>query len=125
MRRAIVTILVTLASAALAGCGSAGGEPYRSVAGGDASRGPAKLLHYGCGSCHVIPGVDGASGIVGPPLLWFGRRTVIAGEVQNTADELVAWIRNPQSIEPNTIMPNLGVTEPDARDMAAYLYTLR
>jgi cytochrome c len=121
MHRALVLLVVAAAGA----CGSAGGEPYRTVSGGDAHRGAAKLVQYGCGSCHVIPGIDGAQGIVGPPLLWFGRRTVIAGEVTNTADELVAWIINPQSIEPHTIMPNLGVTEADARDMAAYLYTLR
>ncbi len=109
----------------LAACGSAAGEPYRTVQGGDAHRGAEKLAQYGCGSCHMIPGIDGAQGIVGPPLIAFGRRTVIAGEVSNTADELVAWIMDPQKIEPNTLMPNLGVTDADARDMAAYLYTLR
>ncbi len=107
------------------GCGSAGGEPYRPVTGGDAARGRAKLGQYGCGSCHVIPGVDGAEGVVGPPLIFFGRRTVIAGEVQNTAEELIAWIMNPQAIEPNTVMPNLNISAGDARDMAAYLYTLQ
>ena len=106
------------------GCGSAGGEPYRGVAGGNAARGKTKLTQYGCGSCHTIPGVADAQGVVGPPLIFFGRRTVIAGEVNNDADELIAWIMNPQSIEPNTIMPNLDVNATDARDMAAYLYTL-
>jgi cytochrome c len=121
MWRAVCVLATILA----AGCGTAGGEPYRAVAGGNAARGKAKLVRYGCGSCHVIPGVDGAQGVVGPPLDFFGRRTVIAGEVANTADELVAWIMNPQAIEPKTIMPNLNVTDADARDMAAYLYTLR
>lgn len=99
-------------------------EPYRTVSGGNAKRGEAALEHYGCGSCHVIPGVRNANGMVGPPLVWFGRRTVIAGEVANTPDELIAWIVDPQQIEPTTAMPNLGVTEADARDMAAYLYRL-
>jgi cytochrome c len=99
-------------------------EPYRMVSGGNAKRGAAALEHYGCGSCHVIPGVRNANGMVGPPLMWFGRRTVIAGEVANTPDELIAWIVDPQHIEPTTAMPNLGVTEADARDMAAYLYRL-
>jgi len=62
--------------------------------------------------------------MVGPPLNWFGRRTMIAGEVANTSDELVAWIMDPQRIEPGTAMPDLGVTATDARDMAAYLYRL-
>lgn len=99
-------------------------EPYRSVADGDPARGVRALERYGCGSCHVIPGVRNANGMVGPPLIWFGRRTVIAGEVANTTDELVAWIMDPQRIEPATLMPNLGVREVDARDMAAYLYRL-
>lgn len=99
-------------------------EPYRIVSGGDAQRGVKALEHYGCGACHVIPGVRNADGMVGPPLIWFGRRTVIAGEVANTPNELIAWLVNPQRIEPTTAMPNLGVSESDARDMAAYLLRL-
>jgi cytochrome c len=99
-------------------------QPYRTVDGGDASRGARALENYGCGSCHVIPGIRNADGMVGPPLNWFGRRTMIAGEVANTPDTLVAWLMNPQRIEPRTAMPNLNVTESDARDMAAYLYRL-
>jgi cytochrome c len=89
------------------------------------SRGQLALERYGCGSCHIIPGVRMATGMVGPPLTSFGRRTVLAGEVPNSTDELVQWIMNPQSIEPKTAMPNLGVSEQDARDMAAYLSALR
>jgi cytochrome c1 len=63
--------------------------------------------------------------MVGPPLADFAGRVFIAGEVPNTTASLIQWIRNPQSIEPKTAMPNLGVTEGQARDIAAYLYTLR
>jgi cytochrome c1 len=109
----------------LAGCGQAqGGQQMHVVAGGDPSRGPAAISKYGCGSCHVIPGVDGANGAVGPPLTDFGARSFIAGEVGNTPENLIHWIEVPQSIEPGTAMPNLGVTEGDARNIAAYLYTL-
>jgi cytochrome c1 len=68
--------------------------------------------------------VSGANGLVGPPLDHFARRTYIAGEVINSADFLVRWIEVPQAIEPGTAMPNLGITEGQARSMAAYLYTL-
>lgn len=101
------------------------GEPYRMVAGGDPARGPRAIRAYGCGSCHMIPGVREAVGTVGPPLLAFGRRANIGGEAPNEPEMLVEWLRRPQSIEPGTAMPNLGVTDRDARDMAAYLYTLR
>ena len=107
------------------GGGMGGGEPYRQVAGGDAGRGKATIDNLGCGACHMIPGIDDARGTVGPPLIYFGRRVFIAGEVPNTTAFLIQWIRAPQSIEPKTAMPNLGVTESQARDIAAYLYTLR
>lgn len=107
------------------GGGMGGGEPYRQVAGGNASRGKQAIQAFGCGSCHMIPGIDGAQGTVGPPLMYFGRRVYIAGEVPNTPALLMQWIQSPQSIEPKTVMPALGVTESQARDMAAYLYTLR
>ena len=106
--------------------GSGGGEPYRRhVAGGNADRGKAAIKSFDCGSCHMIPGIDNARGTVGPPLIEFGRRVYIAGEVPNTPALLMQWIQSPQSIEPKTVMPNLGVTESQARDIAAYLYTLR
>lgn len=120
------------ASLALALCLALGGceetrsrEPLQRVPGGDAERGAALIQSYGCGSCHVVPGVRTADGMVGPPLTAFGRRVYIAGQVANTPEHLITWIEVPQSIEPGTAMPNLGVSEQEARDIAAYLYTLR
>mgnify|MGYP001544976079 CR=1 FL=1 len=83
------------------------------------------IEQYGCGSCHTIPGVRNARGLVGPPLLWWSRRTFIAGEVPNTPENLVHWIRSPRSVEAHTAMPTLGLSDQQARDVAAYLYTLR
>lgn len=96
-----------------------------TVPGGKAKEGAAAIRAYGCGNCHVIPGVRGARGRAGPPLVaWSGRR-FIAGRVPNTPDELVSWIIHPQGIKPGTAMPDLGVTDQDARHIAAYLYTLK
>jgi len=116
-----------LAIAALVGaCGrETGAAENRLVPGGDAERGKAQIVAYGCGTCHTIPGVRQAQGLVGPPLTRFARRTFIAGEVANTPRFLVQWISVPQSIEPGTAMPNLGISDGQARDIAAYLYTLR
>ena len=96
----------------------------RVVEGGDVERGRATIATYGCGSCHIIPGVKDAQGLVGPPLIHWADRRIIAGEVPNDPERLITWITVPQSIEPGTAMPNMGVTDGQARDIAAYLYTL-
>jgi cytochrome c len=97
----------------------------KHVPGGDATLGVQAIGRYGCGSCHNIPGVTGANAFVGPPLDRFSQRHYIAGNMPNNVDNLIEWIQYPQSIEPGTAMPNLDVTEEDARNIAAYLYTLR
>lgn len=92
---------------------------------GDASRGVRLFASYGCVSCHEIPGVPDATAVVAPPLTHYAFRRYVAGVRKNTPDNLIAWIRDPLAIDPQTAMPNLHVTEQDAKDMAAYLYTLR
>jgi cytochrome c1 len=117
--------LALVAAGACRGNNPEEGVGYSVHTGGSAARGMQVIRAYGCGSCHTIPGVQGADGLVAPPLYWFSRRTFIAGEVPNTPANLVRWVRSPQSIEPNTAMPTLGLNEQQARDVAAYLYTLR
>jgi cytochrome c1 len=98
---------------------------YQPPTGGNADRGEVLIRAYGCGACHIVPGVRGADGLVAPPLTKFARRTFIAGEVPNTPENLVHWIREPKEIEPHTAMPDLGLNDQQARDVAAYLYQLR
>ena len=93
--------------------------------GGDPDNGRLLLRQFGCGSCHEIPGVATARGKVGPPLAGIATRVYIAGVLPNTPESMVAFIRSPQLAHPNTVMPDLGVTEEHARDMVAYLGTLR
>ena len=96
----------------------------QALTGGDPDRGKQALLRRPCGSCHEIPGVAGAKGRVGPPLTHFAGRAFIGGRVNNTPDNLVQWIRDPHTIDPQSAMPPMGVGEREARDIAAYLYTL-
>ena len=91
---------------------------------GDPHRGKVAIEHFGCGSCHMIPGIRSADGIVGPSLAGIADRGMVAGVVQNTPDEMIRWIVMPQSMVPGNAMPNLGVSDGEARDIAAYLYTL-
>jgi cytochrome c len=94
------------------------------MTGGDADRGKAVITDADCGACHLIPGVARADGAVGPPLDKIATRGFLAGRLANNPANLVRWIWRPQSIEPGTGMPNMPISEQDARDAAAYLYTL-
>lgn len=98
--------------------------PVWEIEGADPLRGRAAVERHGCGACHVIPGIRQAQGRVGPQLADFGNQVYIAGMLANRPENLVAWIHNPQQVNPDTAMPNLGVTEEEARDIAAFLYTL-
>jgi len=92
---------------------------------GDLERGKLALGQYACQACHTIPGITSSSPNVGPPLQGLTSRSLIAGKLANTPDNLVQWIRQPKAVKPLTAMPDMGVSEGDARDMAAYLATLR
>jgi cytochrome c1 len=124
-RRPLLLVAAALASGWLSACTLPGDHrPPAEVPDGDPVRGRALISEYGCGSCHVVPGVRQADGLVGPPLTSFGRRSYVAGQLPNNADNLQRWIRDPQLVEPGTAMPDLGVSAIDARDLAAYLLTL-
>lgn len=83
------------------------------------------LREYGCTSCHTIPRVDGAHALVGPSLDRIGSRSYVGGVLPNSPDNMVRWIMDPPAIDPLTAMPRVGVNEPDARHIAAFLSTLR
>jgi putative membrane protein len=103
-------------------------ETYKAAAamtGGDPNRGSEALTSYGCDTCHTIPGIRSARGLVGPPLTSVGSRVYLAGRVPNTPANITRWIQHPHAIDDKTAMPETGVTDQDARDIAAYLYTLR
>ena len=112
-------LIVLVAALSLAAV-SAGAQTPAEVA-----RGKRLITTYGCGTCHETPGVAGAHGMVGPPLTKMARRTVIAGLLPNTPANMIRWLQQPQSVVPGNAMPNMGMSDRDARDLAAYLATLR
>lgn len=117
---------VAMACLVAAGCDIGGpAKPADAPPGADAARGRQLLSHYQCGSCHIIPDVPAAAGRIGPSLERFGLRSYIAGRVPNDSHNLATWIASPQSLVPDTRMPDMGAPEADARDMAAYLGGLR
>ena len=96
-----------------------------ALTGGGVEAGRAAVKTYGCDVCHTIAGVIDARGLVGPPLTQIANRIYIGGVLINTPDNLIEWIQNPPGVDPRTAMPNLGVDETAARNIAAYLYTLK
>jgi cytochrome c2 len=88
-------------------------------------RAPDLMIQYGCPTCHVIPGVPGAVGKVGPSLEGLEQRSYLAGTLQNSPVNLVLWIQHPQQIHPGTAMPEMGVTAADATRIAAFLQANR
>lgn len=110
-----------------AACTSRGStaQQARALTGGDPGRGKAAIGKYGCGACHTIPGIDDATATVGPPLDNIASRAILGGHLQNTPANMMKWIQHPQAVDPKNAMPELGVTDPDAKDIVAYLYTLK
>ncbi|WP_018261591.1 c-type cytochrome [Methylobacterium sp. WSM2598] len=100
-------------------------ELARNLTGGNPDRAPELMITYGCAGCHEIPGLAGPRGRIGPPLGTVAERVYIGGVVANTPENLVHWIVDPKALAPRTAMPVTGVSEVQARDIAAYLYTHR
>lgn len=113
--------LINLAVLAIVGGVSAAAEAPRI---GNPARGAALITQVGCGSCHIIPGIRGARGLVGPPLDHMSRRIFIAGLLRNTPENMVRWIVHPQGVVRGNAMPVMGLSETQAKDIAAYLATL-
>jgi cytochrome c2 len=95
----------------------------KALTGGDPDMAPALLRRYGCAGCHTIPGLSGADGKVAPALAGLRKRIYIAGKVQNTPENLIRWIVSPQALAPGSAMPQTGISESEARDVAAFLYS--
>ena len=104
------------------GRGPATAAPSSAI---DVERGKQALHQYACNACHIIPGVTGSAPHVGPTLEGFANRKLLAGMLTNTQENRVLWLMETQKVKPGTAMPQLGVAPQDARDMAAYLGTLR
>lgn len=151
--RVLVPVAMVIASLTVAGCGGSqpaatqppaavptkaaapvtapttaaqGTASTKPAAGGDPQAVQQAIAKYGCGACHVIPGVQGANGTNGPSLAGFSKLDVIAKTtVPNTPENDVKWIMDPQSIKPGTAMPNKSVNQTDAQTITAYLRTLQ
>jgi cytochrome c len=116
---------LTLCTLALLACGRDETRLAEELTGGDATRGERAFRRYGCGSCHELHGDFTAQGSVGPSFHDFAYQSYLPGGLPNSPPNLIRWIQHPRQVEPKTAMPELHVTDTDARDLAAFLYTMR
>lgn len=95
----------------------------------DGSENPAQagervFARSACTPCHAINGV--ASGKFGPDLTHFGGRTTLAGgTLDNTPENLAAWLRDPEALKPGAQMPNFGLGDEQLAALVAYLESLK
>src|SRR3954452_13183634 len=123
------TLAVAVVGVALAAGGARYWQSQRqttnvasAMTGGYPSRAPELIRRYGCAGCHTIPGIPGGDGQVGGPLKDLRQRVYVGGVVLNSPDNLTRWMVSPQAFSPRTAMPATGISEAEARDVAAYLY---
>ncbi|MHC2337657.1 c-type cytochrome [Bradyrhizobium sp. USDA 4454] len=116
-------LVVPCLALVLTGYGNAASDVQNS--NGNSRRGADLVKSYGCGGCHEIPGIAHADGNVGPSLRRIATRTYIAGFIQNSPDNMMFWIEDPQRMLPGNAMPSSGMSQDDARDISAFLYTLK
>ena len=91
----------------------------------EVARGAQVFMSNACIGCHTIAGTN-AQGQTGPNLTHVGSRsTIAAGMLDNTPDNVVRWVSDPQAVKPEALMPKLGLSDDDLRAVAAYLESLK
>jgi cytochrome c2 len=100
-------------------------QAAQALTGGHVASGRALFAEKGCGGCHSITGQNFANGAVGPSLDKVAIRAFLAGKLANDPHQMIAWIQHPQALDPGSGMPEMGLSDGEARDIAAYLYILR
>lgn len=95
------------------------------MAAADPRRGREIIVRVGCSSCHEIPGIGWPKGRIAPSLEGFAGQSLIAGRAPNRPDVLARFVRNAPEVVPGSGMPPMPLQPEEARDVAAYLYTLR
>jgi cytochrome c1 len=95
-----------------------------SVARADELRAEDVAIAHGCITCHRIPGIPEAKGLIGPSLRDFGSKRRIAGDkLLNTPENLRLWLKDPKSIKP-TLMPDTHLNDKELDVLVKFLQNL-
>lgn len=98
-------------------------SPKGAYAGGNAERGKLLFESVGCQACHVVGEMTkvretrGTSYDIAPELSRVGSKV--------SPDWMYDWIRNPRHYNPTTKMPSLRLSDAEAKDIVAFLMTLK
>jgi cytochrome c2 len=127
VRWVMVCGVIGVTAVLFAACSSSGFDFAKgtSLTGGNPQVGKEKIVLHDCHSCHVIPGVEGDAHVLGPTLDHWSRRSSIISKWPNNPPNLENWIRHSEQLLPGTTMKMLSVNEQDAKDIAAYLFSIR
>src|ERR1700737_3474869 len=106
MLRRFLLVILTLSSV---GCSRSEVSPASASRGGDQRHGQSLITQYGCVNCHVIPGIAGPPSSIAPSLEHMALRPTVAGRLRNNPETITRWLQNPQGVNPESDMPNLGV----------------
>src|SRR4051794_25793167 len=112
-----ILAILTSASIVLAGCDNQTKKSAALMTGGNPDIGKTTMADVGCASCHTIPGVSGADGMIGPSLEKMAGRAYIGGVLKNTPTNMLRWLHDPPGVDPMTAMPNLHLTDQQERDL--------
>lgn len=123
VRQILFTSMLTGLVLLLAACQGDESEQV-TVEGGDPERGEELVMEYECGSCHFIPGIEDSQGHDAPGLQMWPNRAFVAGAAPNEPENVMQFLRDPDSIKPGTAMPDLGISEEEARHITAFLFTV-
>jgi cytochrome c len=118
----IAMMLVVIAAASIYWLRAKAYERQQKAAeltGGDPTRAPEILRQYGCVACHTVRGVAAAGGLLGPDLS--DPEKLLTKNPQ----ALIDYIVNPKELNTKTVMPRTGISRAEARDVVAYLFSLR
>jgi cytochrome c oxidase subunit 2 len=90
-----------------------------------AQQGAQLFQQQACGNCHAIRGAQDPGGVA-PDLTHVGsRKTLAAGAITNTPENLRRWLDNPQDIKPGANMPTFKLSQDQVNALATYLEGLK
>jgi cytochrome c oxidase subunit 2 len=85
----------------------------------------AMFLSLSCVNCHTVTGTS-ATGTFGPDLSHLmTRQSLGSGVIPNNIENLRAWVKDPQSIKPGNLMPNMQLNSRELDEVVAYLSSLK